>query len=222
MWGKLVKVFNYLTGEDPNLDPKDSFLQRCQDIFDERIKGIPEAAKQKAELLQRDLYSQIKYMSLFKVFHRKRYLWYQRLSIIASFFATISIAISGVLVSGKTLFFMGSVKWNIIAIVASALVTTIALLAKTSNNRSLWQANTDYCHQFCSLYIELNEKLSEIIEVEDSPTKDEDAAKEIQQLRTKIRTIDTNFRNALRKVTVHQQRIDTKNVTIRTGSHFAY
>lgn len=35
--------------------------------------------------------------------------------------------------------------------------------------------------------------------MEDRPSKDEYAANEIQQLRTKFLTIDTNFRNALRK-----------------------
>lgn len=119
------------------------------------------------------------------MYHRKRYLFFQHVKIWLSFVTTVSVALAAT-------YYYPPTCWSSIAIVSSALVTTIALIERSSNHRDIWLLNTRFCHKFCTLYNEFNEGLLTMKNKGNISVPDQ-----IAVFRTKFMAIDTEFRSAM-------------------------
>ena len=181
LWDKI----NYWIGRRPQGGLDRGFLENNRKTFMDRVGklGGPESsAHQLATTLHEDIDEKIRGMHEYKMYHRKRFLFFQQVKIWLSCLTTISISLAALY---KVVY-----EWNMIAIITSALVTTIALIERTHNHRDLWLLNANYCHRFCRLYNEFNDALlnikqSDIVDVQ------------IAKFRTKFLDIDTEFRRAM-------------------------
>ncbi|HAS6763192.1 TPA: SLATT domain-containing protein [Vibrio parahaemolyticus] len=176
----------YWIGRRPRCGLDRGFLENSKQTFNSRVEAIGErdsVAYKLAKKLQEDIDEQIRWMHEYKMYHRKRYLLFQQAKIWLSCFATISIALAAL--------YKTTDVWNAVAIVTSALVTTIALLERTHNHRDLWLLNTNYCHRICRLYTKFNDGLLIMANGKES------VEKQIALFRAEFLKIDTEFRRAV-------------------------
>ena len=147
----------------------------------------------KAQSLVNALVTQIDGMDKYKRKHRRIYVLLQWLTILASFFATVSIGIAGLVKEEQFFlffFWLTGAQWNALAIVSSALVTTLALLARLHSHRDLWLVNTSYLHDICKIFLDLNAHLR-------AGELDEE---KLKALRDRLHTLEHDFSHAMHGV----------------------